>query len=215
MIRISVIVPVYNGAPWLGEALRSAFSQITEEDEVLVADDASSDESAAIAEGAGAKLIRLDSRRGGAAATNLAIGASRGEFLALLDADDIWLPGKCAHQLELLSDRSVPGCFTQLQVFQHPHRDRLGPPAAGLLPSSVCMPRTTWERVGPFCEDLSNGFFIDWYDRARLALGPFPVLPEVLLLRRAHEHNVTRDRAQMGKDFLKVARLAMARRRPT
>lgn len=106
---VSVIMPFYNVAPYLGEAVESVLRQTDARWELLLADDGSSDGSTAIAEGyAGTfpEKIRL-LRHGGAvhrgtvATRNLAIAEARGDYLAFLDADDVWLPGKLTYQISL------------------------------------------------------------------------------------------------------------------
>jgi glycosyltransferase involved in cell wall biosynthesis len=106
---VSVIMPFYNVAPYFREAVESVLVQTDARWELLLADDGSTDGSTAIAvEYAGAypEKIRLLRHRGAphqgtVAARNLAIAEAKGDYLAFLDADDVWLPGKLAYQLSL------------------------------------------------------------------------------------------------------------------
>lgn len=106
---VSVIMPFYNVAPYFAEAIESVIGQTYSHWELLLADDGSSDGSTAIAEKYEKTFpgrIRLLHHEGAAhqgtiAARNLAIGEAKGDFLAFLDADDLWLPGKLAYQLDL------------------------------------------------------------------------------------------------------------------
>lgn len=106
---VSVIMPFYNVAPYIAEAIESVIGQTHPGWELLLADDGSSDGSTAIAEKyetAFPGKIRLlhhpgGGHRGTVAARNLAIGEATGDFLAFLDADDVWLPEKLAYQLDL------------------------------------------------------------------------------------------------------------------
>lgn len=97
---VSVIIPVYNGAAHLGETLRSALAQTVLPLEILVIDDGSNDQSAALAESFGPpiRVIRQENR-GEAAARNRGIDTARGDWIAFLDADDLWEPEKLARQL--------------------------------------------------------------------------------------------------------------------
>ena len=96
--KISVLIPVYNTAPYLEECLESVLSQDFIDIEVICVDDASTDGSGEILKKYAAmdpriRLYRQDKNRGQAAARNRAMAAARGEYLYMLDADDWILPG--------------------------------------------------------------------------------------------------------------------------
>jgi glycosyltransferase involved in cell wall biosynthesis len=96
--RVSAIVPAYNAAAYLAEALDSALAQTYSSLEIIIVDDGSTDSTAAIADGYAAAYpgrVRVihQANAGLPGARNTAIAAARGELLALLDADDVWLPG--------------------------------------------------------------------------------------------------------------------------
>lgn len=100
---VSVVIPCYNAAPYIGTAIDSVVEQQWPDLEIIVVDDGSSDGSAqvAAAHGAGVHVIR-QSNAGPGAARNVGIEAARGEYIAFLDADDLWLPGKLARQIALM-----------------------------------------------------------------------------------------------------------------
>jgi glycosyltransferase involved in cell wall biosynthesis len=104
---ISVIVPAYNAEVFITDTLRSALDQTYENIEVLVVDDGSYDRTADIVEAIAEQDSRIRLFRGAnqgvAAARNLAIEHARGEYIAPLDADDIWYPQKLQKQLACLS----------------------------------------------------------------------------------------------------------------
>jgi len=89
---ISVVIPCYNAARYLAQALLSVFSQTRPADEVIVVDDHSTDGSVAIAEEHGAVVLRTATNSGHATARNLGIARARGPLIAWLDADDYWEP---------------------------------------------------------------------------------------------------------------------------
>jgi glycosyltransferase involved in cell wall biosynthesis len=93
---ISVVIPVSDKAPHIGAALESVLAQDYAPHEILVIDDASRDGSRTVVEGYPDPRIRLLSRTergpGGYAARNLGIGEARGDWIAFLDADDLWYP---------------------------------------------------------------------------------------------------------------------------
>lgn len=104
---ISVIIPARNVEPFIGQTLASVLNQSHRTLEVIVIDDASGDGTAAVVEEAAGRdarvrLIRTRANIGVSAARNLAIAESRGEFIAPLDADDIWREDKLARQLAVM-----------------------------------------------------------------------------------------------------------------
>ena len=107
MPRVSVIVPVYNRPAFVGEAVRSALAQDCPGGmEVVVVDDGSTDDTPRVLEDLAASDGRIrvlrQANAGPAHARNHALREARGELLALLDSDDVWLPGKLAAQVALL-----------------------------------------------------------------------------------------------------------------
>jgi glycosyltransferase involved in cell wall biosynthesis len=102
---VSVIIPVRNGATMLAETLRSLQSQTYTDFEAIILDDGSTDDTAAVAAGfcEADPRLRLVSRphTGLSATRNAGLALARGEFIAFLDGDDIWLPEKLERQMEL------------------------------------------------------------------------------------------------------------------
>ena len=107
---VSVVVPFLNAAPFLEDAVESVLGQTYRDWELLLVDDGSTDASTAIARRYASKHVGtvhyLDhpghQNRGAASARNLAIRNARGAYVAFLDADDVWLPGKLEHQVALM-----------------------------------------------------------------------------------------------------------------
>ncbi|WP_055598547.1 glycosyltransferase family 2 protein [Streptomyces aureus] len=117
MPLVSVVMPVYNSAATLGAAVRSVLSQTHSDLELLVTDDKSSDGSLDLL----MEFARQDERvkpqsapeQGGAGrARNLAIGRARGDYVAFLDSDDLWLPEKTERQIEFATAGDAPLTFT-------------------------------------------------------------------------------------------------------
>lgn len=116
-LDVSVVIPCFNGAPYLAETLQSVLRQTLLPREVLVVDDGSTDESASIAEAFGApvRVIR-QKNQGESTARNRGIDEAVGEWVALLDADDLWEPEKLEKQSPLLTPDAI-GSFTPYREF--------------------------------------------------------------------------------------------------
>jgi glycosyltransferase involved in cell wall biosynthesis len=99
---ISAVVPAHEAAAHLPAALESVHAQTTGVSEVVVVDDGSSDDTAAVAEEHGARVVRHPANRGVSAARNTGIREARNDWIALLDADDTWKPGKIERQYDLV-----------------------------------------------------------------------------------------------------------------
>ncbi|MGE4086193.1 MAG: glycosyltransferase [Vicinamibacterales bacterium] len=102
--RVSVIIPTYNRAATVTRAVRSALDQAVPDVEVLVVDDGSTDDTAARLAGIDhrVRVLRQPGNEGAAAARNRGLRAARGQAIAFLDSDDVWLPDKLARQLAVL-----------------------------------------------------------------------------------------------------------------
>ena len=109
--NVTVVLPVFNRAATLGRCIASVRAQTFGDWELIAVDDGSSDDSIAVIEALGdtrIRVIRHEVNRGPGAARNTALREGRGDFFALIDSDDEWLPGKLAAQLALLD--GPPGC---------------------------------------------------------------------------------------------------------
>jgi len=100
---VSVIIPCYNQARFLAEAIQSALDQDYPNKEVIVVNDGSPDNTREVAAAFGDRIIYIEQPNNGAAgARNAGIRASKGEYIAFLDADDVCLPGRLALQAAIL-----------------------------------------------------------------------------------------------------------------
>ena len=98
--RVSVIIPAYNADRYIAEAINSIFSQSYQDYEIIVVDDGSTDSTPEILQSYGSRIHSISQTNGGmAAARNLGIAAAKGELIALLDHDDIFLPDKLPAQV--------------------------------------------------------------------------------------------------------------------
>lgn len=109
-IRASVCMATYKGARYVGEQLESILSQLGTEDEVVIVDDASPDDTVKkimAFDDPRIRLIRADSNQGYVRSFQQAALASRGEFIFLADQDDVWIPGRLEHMLSALQVSAV------------------------------------------------------------------------------------------------------------
>lgn len=132
--NVSVLIPAYNAAGCVSRAIESVLAQTVPPLEILVVDDGSADGTAEVVERFGAPVRLLRQANGGpAAARNHAARKASGEWLALLDADDAWLPQKLERQLPYASGERVGlvHCW--------------GPPGGGPVPDAITF-ETLWEK---------------------------------------------------------------------
>jgi glycosyltransferase involved in cell wall biosynthesis len=169
---VSVLVPVFNKAPYLRRSIDSVLAQTFANFEVVLVDDGSNDGSAEVIRAYTDPRLRLvqQSNAGAGAARNRAFAESRAPLLALLDADDVWEPTFLATMTALAAEHPEAGLLCAPYGFVEPGGARVLPrwaavPTRGALPSyfrsvalgdqvatatSVCVPRVVFEAVGGF-----------------------------------------------------------------
>ncbi len=106
---ISVVIPAYNASPTLGECLQAIGSSDYEDYEVIVVDDASTDESAEVASRCGCHVVQLDENVGAAMAKNLGVGEAKGDIVLFTDADILLQPDTLRLVAERFEDPNVAG----------------------------------------------------------------------------------------------------------
>lgn len=193
---VSVIIPVYNHARLLREALQSVREQSLAAHEIIVVDDGSTDAPETVVAGfSGVRLMR-QTNAGIAAARNTGVRAATHNLLAFLDADDIWTATRLESGVRAFrADPNLDMVFGAVEQFvDESAAGRLGIPAGmevapGTLAGTMLISRQAFARVGPFDERLRAGEFIDWYDRARTAGLREARIETVLLRRRIHSEN--------------------------
>jgi glycosyltransferase involved in cell wall biosynthesis len=218
---VSCVVPVFNGERYLRETLDTIVGQTWSPLEVIVADDGSTDGTREIAESAGARYVRQPNR-GPAAARNLGLGVTEGEFVAFLDSDDLWHPEKLERQMARF--RARPGlalCFTLAQNFLSPELDpgvaidpRLLEPVAGYRSTTMLARRSLFDTLGRFDSELRHGGDTDWFLRATEQGAQVELLREVLVRRRLHDANRSTQLADNSRrEFVHIVKAALDRRR--
>jgi glycosyltransferase involved in cell wall biosynthesis len=222
--RVSVIIPVFNGARYLSAAIASAFEQTHRPTDVVVVDDGSTDESAAVAQSFGAAVtVVRQTNQGQAAALNTGIRHATGEYVAFLDADDVWEPEKTARQLErLLAPPGAEYSVTWVRGFVSPdlvdQRHTIDPslfePTPGYIASTLMARRSFFEAVGGFDETLRHANKTAWFLRARSHGAVCAEVTDVLVARRLHGLNVSQQRAAHSLDeYLHLVKRSLDRKR--
>ena len=223
---ISVIIPVYNYARYLGEAIESVLSQTYQQLEVIVVDDGSTDQSGEVAKSFADRGVRYCQQvhSGIGPARNKGVELAQGEFLAFLDSDDRWPWEKLERQLRVFeTDPALEMVFGQaLQLQNGPEweaavrndeRLEVAGMVPGMVPGTMLIKRDAFSRVGKFQGDWKVGEFIDWYARAVELQIRSLVLPELLLWRRIHDSNQGVRERQSVTDYARVLKAKLDRKR--
>jgi glycosyltransferase involved in cell wall biosynthesis len=117
-----VVIAAFNAAPWIGETLESVQAQSFQDYEIIVVDDGSSDETARIVSQFEKVRYLSQANRGTASARNLGVRAARGDYVAFLDADDLWSPDKLLLQMELIDQTGSVWVFSDAYAFDNDTR---------------------------------------------------------------------------------------------
>ena len=215
---VSVIIPAYNGQEYIGAAIESVLAQTYRPIEILVVDDGSPASMAAAVAGFGPEVRYLRQENAGtASARNLGFRESRGEFIALLDQDDLWLPGKLECQIPRFNeDPNIGLVAAWMEVFDSLTGEVKGtfrPPGEldvhemlrhGHPPvQTMVFRRSALEKIGGF--DASLHGTDDWDINIRMA-AQFRVVAVGKILGRAREHASQQGRngEQMYRNSMRV-----------
>lgn len=228
MTKVSVVIPTYNSARYLPEALESALTQTYQDMEVIVVDDGSTDNTAECIESFLDRITFIRQPNSGpSVARNRAIFAAKGKYIAFLDADDLWAPDKLALQVAHMescpnvlmtftdfSRNEQPGVMKKSALSSYPHVC-----SGDIFNAILCAPFTATSsifvrtevlmRAGLFDPTLSGGEDTDLW--LRIAdLGPVDLVNELLTFKRTHCEAITRT-PQFVRDEVRAIEIWMAR----
>ncbi len=200
---ISCIVPVFNGERYLAEALDSILNQTYRPIEIIVVDDGSTDQTPSVIKQYGERIRALwQENAGPAAARNKGLGEACADFVAFLDADDLWYPEKLERQFARFCARAeLDLCITQVQNFWVPELEkekrhyldhRFSQPLPGYATQALLARRVLFDRVGRFDSSLRACDDTDWFLRTIDHGAVIDMLPEILVHRRLHSKNLSR-----------------------
>ena len=205
---VSILIPAYNAQEWIAETLRSALNQTWPRTEIIVVDDGSKDDTAAIARQFEPYGVRVISQKnqGASAARNNAFAHCRGDYIQWLDADDLLAPDKIARQMEIVShgvSRRTLLSAAWAHFMYRPHRARFTPTAlwTDLSPKewllrkmgqNIYMQTATWlvsrqvtEAAGPWDIRLLGDDDGEYFCRVLLASDGIRFVPEAKVYYRA------------------------------
>lgn len=216
-VSVAVVVPAADGERYLGEALASILGQVPRPASVVVGDDASTDDTVAVARRHGVAVVSLPSRQGPNAARMAALahdpaGEGPAELVAFCDADDLWPAGRLATLVASLdADPDAAGVTGRVRCFASPDRDtsHLEVPTEdqpGVVVGALVVRRADLEAVGGLRTDLLTGEVVA-LERALAARGrQLAHIDDVVLHRRIHGDNLTVTRAdEVRRAYLRLA----------
>lgn len=212
---VSHIIPVYNGALHLAEAIASLRPELLPGDEIIVVDDGSTDHSAAIAEAAGEPVrVLREPHLGVNASRNRGLQVARGDWICFLDADDVALPNRLALLGARLLAPDQPdlvyGAQRRFVSAEIVPPGTVAPPEVDDLPAPMAGSLLTWrrtiERHGCADETEQQGWSLAWLQPAMAVGLKVASIPDVVYRRRRHGHNMS-----LGANYRRGV-LAMAQR---
>ena len=167
---VSIITPSHNAEKFITKAIDSVRAQSYEEWEMIIVDDLSEDNSAAIVKAyaqkdSRIKLIQSTERKGAAGSRNRAIEAAQGRYIAFLDADDLWRPEKLEKQISFMQTNDLSFTYSSYDVIDQ--KDEV-------LTTFVTVPEISYESMLKTC---SVGCLTAVYDREKLGKMYLPILP--------------------------------------
>jgi glycosyltransferase involved in cell wall biosynthesis len=226
MPAVSVIMPAFNVAPYIGEAIESVLGQTYADLELLVVDDGSTDGTDVIADGYAARDSRVRVIRqmnsGISTARNHALRISTSQVIAILDSDDAWDPAYLQEQVSVLDARANVDVVTGNAWFlgssqngrpARPWPDRRpAPTLAGMLADETAVfimsifRRRVYETIGPFDESLRTNEDYDFWLRAACAGFVFHRNDQPLGYYRRRDNSLSADELRMLPGILQVLR---------
>lgn len=188
---VTTIIPVYNGAKFVAGAIESALAQTHKNQEIIVVDDGSTDETPeVVARFTSVRYFRQPQRARQGPARNRGVRAAKGTVLAFLDADDRWHPNKIYRQLDHLEQNPefdfvlcrMTALLLSGQTWpRHIHRPHYATQPVAYLPSALLVRAASFARVGEFSPLIAED--LEWFLSARTMGLRHGVVDEVLVTK--------------------------------
>ncbi len=217
---VSVILPVFNGEKFLSEAVQSVLNQNYQRLEIIIIDDGSTDSTKKVALGFGNKIKYYYQENGGPAkARNYGLSIATGDFIAFIDADDVWVKDKLSLQLALFEKNRevgiVIGLTFRTEFLQNDELDNrvLNPKGTfHLLLGSTLIKKSVFNKIGLLDEDLFIGDDTDWFNRAKENRVSIAVHYDIVQFYRIHKDNITNDKRRSNHYVFRVLKKAIDRK---
>lgn len=219
---ISVVIPVYNCEKYLEAAIKSVLEQTYQSLQVIVVDDGSTDLSGEVAQSFKEIQYVKIINSGVATALNRGISLCRGEYIAFLDSDDLWLTDKLSKQMAAFAtNRELEAVFGYIKQFKSPELDRATQDKIeipkeilpGYHKDTMLIKTQALQRVGLYDATVVFSDFIDWYLRATEKGLKSLMLKEVLAKRRIHQTNMGIRHRDSRSEYARVLKASLDRRR--
>lgn len=217
MPKVTVVIPAYNAMTYLPETLDSVLKQTFTDFEVLIVNDGSTDSIKSWLTTVNDDRIRLISQanQGLPGARNTGITEAQGEYIAFIDADDLWEPTKLEKQVQCLDAKPEVGLVYAWTLLIDRHGNSTGTVTAAQVEgniweklllgdvvgsgSATMVRRSCFDRVGLFDPDLTSIEDCDMWVRIA-AHYPFAVIKEVLIFYRQHSNSMSKDYDRMAQN---------------
>ncbi|MDA9127599.1 glycosyltransferase [Flavobacteriaceae bacterium] len=213
---ISIVIPCYNDADFIEQAVNSALNQTYSNKEIILIDDGSDEKTKAVLKSIEPKidLLLVQDNRGQSNARNNGIDAARGEYILVLDSDDYFEPEFCNEASRLISmnpEIKIISCwFRRIQnskvidVFKPGGGDIVNFLQYNQAPGSVIFRKVDWERVNGYDESMRKGFE-DWdfYIRLIQEEGIAHIIPKVMFNYRMRPNSTTSKANKIKYDLLR------------
>ncbi len=215
---VSVIITVYNGEKYLAEAINSVLVQTYNLFEIIVVDDGSTDNSGKIVKSYDEVKYIYQTNKGNAVAKNNGVRASNGSLIAFIDADDLWDKNKLSVQVNhLINNHDIGYVICNMRNFLESHNGRVKlkkterlEEMPSYIPSAFLIRRDIFDKVGGFETSYVHAADTDWHFRAKDLSIPMSNVSQLLLHRRLHDSNLSKDRVKGTLNSLEMFQVVKA-----
>jgi glycosyltransferase involved in cell wall biosynthesis len=219
---VSIVMAVKNGERYLAQAIESVLAQTYQSFEIIVVDDSSNDDTKKIAKTySDVRYFRQATNQGIAIARNIGMEKARGQLIAFHSHDDLWLPDKLSRQIDCFARApELQYTLTWFKYFLEPgcplppgfNPGLLGQSLIGRIPETVVARRQLFDQIGNFNSEFYLANDVDWFARAKDHGAPMAVIPEVLVLKRLHNANITYN-SKANAELLELLKQSIQRQR--
>ena len=224
---VSVIIPNYNYAKYISATISSVLAQTYSNTEIIVVDDGSVDSSVEIIESFSKRIsLFVTSNKGACHARNFGTLKSRGEFIAYLDADDVWLPQKLETQIKVIMKENSDVVYSDYSLFEE-HSEIatqidsmkevshnlfwIKPSSTPIIPSTALIRRDFFAMVGGWNTSLNSPSEDFDFFRKCIKFGKVSYVKDYSTLKRVHKTSLSaKDFNRYFQDNVQAVRIMLA-----